>query len=114
MSDDPFAPKPGDVVPTVTSGLPRLLTPDEMNSAVAWINSHARSTNDGCQVCGDPNNSVQPSIVKLDGGINPHNPSSTWMYPSIITICNNCGFTRHFNAIVMGLFSVDKSPKGSS
>lgn len=88
----------------------RLMTPEERLKAAQFINSNALDKADPCQVCGGES-TIQSSIVGLHGGLDPTGIEGGWVYPSILTICNKCGFTRYFNAIIIGLVPYPPAPK---
>lgn len=103
MNDDE-GPKPGELAPT--GFRPRLMTQDEQLRAIEWINSRASAgPTDPCQVCGQTSE-IQPSLVALDGGV-AHDRTVNWVFPSVVTVCKTCGFTRYFNAMVMGIVTGD-------
>lgn len=76
------------------------LTPIEMAAITDHINRKAVAPNDACPVCGSPNNVVLDDVYRLSvllqglaiGG--EHQPIVT-------TVCNNCGFVRLFNRLVI-------------
>lgn len=91
---------PGDLSAPISQ---RLMTLDEIYRATDWINEKSTSTNDGCLVCGSPHSIVQPSIVHMPGGRSPYTSEPGWVNPTIVVVCHSCGFTRYFNAIIMGM-----------
>jgi len=108
MSENGDGPKPGEIVPPEYH---RLLTREELARATDWINQKAVKPNDGCQICDSPHSEVQPGFAPLPGGVSPFGDGMGWLHPCIVTICQNCGFMRYFNAVVMG-FLPGYQPKG--
>lgn len=100
MTEESDTPKPGDIVLPITN---RKMTVEEINQATEWINKKSVRKSDECPVCDSPHNLVQPTMAPMPGGVDPFDGTSGWVYPSIVTVCFNCGFTRHFNAVVMGM-----------
>lgn len=95
---------PGNEVPSLPySGTERLLTDDERLRAARWINGKAKAKNDSCLVCGG-RSLIAPSLINMPGGV-AADGFSPWSYPCVATICVECGFTRYFNAFVMGLLA---------
>ena len=84
----------------------RNLTVGEATAVIEWINSKSIHPDDACLVCGSSHSSVVPAVVGLTGGPGAY-PSSRTVLPSVLCVCRNCGFTRLFNAIVMG---IEKDP----
>ncbi|HEX4295068.1 MAG TPA: hypothetical protein VHZ29_13115 [Rhizomicrobium sp.] len=77
------------------------LTPEEFGLAAAWLAE--KTKNYTCPVCDTNNwgivgNMLQESVYSegslLVGGS---------VYPMIAVSCMNCAYTRHFNAIQMGI-----------
>jgi predicted nucleic-acid-binding Zn-ribbon protein len=80
----------------------RLLKDKDFDHVAEFINKRAKGgESDPCQVCGSAEAYIQPSTVTLDAGISEDGRPSG--FPSIVTICYNCGFTRYFNALILGL-----------
>lgn len=92
------AKKPGVEVPPIHR---RLLEEAELRRIADWINQKA-SAGDPCPVCHSGPSEVQQSLAPLPGGISPDGEPG-WLYPCAVTVCVNCGFTRFFNVITMGL-----------
>lgn len=88
------------------------LSPAEHMMCVNWINEKAASPNDACAVCGSPDNSVGLDIFQVRAGPAPRTAGQGVPYiPSVITSCNNCGFIRFFNALVLGLIPMPPLPE---
>lgn len=100
MTYDPDNPQPGDIAVPLWE---RLLTPTEIHAATKWINDHSAREGDPCPVCDSPNSVVQQSVAAMPGGVSPYHEGQSWILPSVVVICQNCAYTRYFNAIVMGL-----------
>lgn len=79
-----------------------ILNLGEMTRVAAWINAKTPDGKDDCVVCHGGPSQVQRSLAMLPGGTGPDG-SDDYGYPSIVTICLNCGFTRYFNAVVAGV-----------
>jgi hypothetical protein len=77
------------------------LSEEEHIRCVDWINERATSPTDACQVCGDPENGVSEYLWRVSS---PPMGSQQRIIPLVLTSCYNCGFTRFFNASVIGLF----------
>ena len=82
------------------------MTDDEMNRVVELINGKRAGAEDRpCPHC-DANawllapHTVTPiRLRRLTGGMELGGP----VYPHAMIICTNCGYTRHFNLVVLGL-----------
>jgi hypothetical protein len=111
MSDDKVTPRPGEPVPNVWE---RLLTPKEVHAATKWINDRSVKAGDACLVCESENSLVQPGITAMPGGVSPYNDGKNWVHPCVVVICQNCGFQRYFNAVIMGLADGDNPAAGES
>lgn len=85
------------------------ISPEELEKAKAWFESKWPEEKHACEVCG--NNSwhighhlVTPLTYKKGiniGGI---------AYPFFIVGCSNCGNTKFFNALQMGLLRNKEEP----
>jgi hypothetical protein len=76
------------------------LTTDEVGDIIDHINRKAISPIDACPVCGDPNNEVVSDLYRLDV-LYPGPMIGGSHQPLISTVCNNCGFVRVFNRLVV-------------
>lgn len=92
----------------------RRLTPEELLQAKTWINEKAYRKGDPCQVCESPLSEIQSTLANVPGGVSPIDLESGWIYPSVVTLCTNCGYTRYFNAIIMGLVPRYQAPSGGN
>lgn len=94
MSDfsDPFARRP------------RPITKEVWHKASDLINTAAIDHSDPCHICGGPNH-LLPSITDIPAGVDfDGNPMSI---PAFTTVCDKCGYIRHFSAKALGLWSED-------
>lgn len=108
MSDQDIS-QPGQVDMPIWQ---RLLTPQEIQKATGWINERAARANDPCQICDSPNSMVQPGVVPMNGGMSPYGDGAQWIHPCVVVICQNCGYMRYFNAVIMGLAAGYKPTTG--
>lgn len=76
------------------------LTPIEYAAITDHINRKAVAPNDECPVCGSRNNSVLADIYRLDVLVQGLVVRGEHQ-PIIATACNNCGFIRMFNRLVV-------------
>lgn len=96
----PPAPAPG-----VPSADPSELSVETREKIIAALNQ--RFPNSAlCTCCGKSglglaNHFVTPTIIQPGGGVMLGGMS----YPQIMLICTNCGFTRHHNAVVLGVYN---------
>jgi len=81
----------------------RLMTIEEIQKATAWVNDKSVREGDPCQVCGSTHSLVEPSLGPMPGGINPYDGVTGWLHPAVVVTCQNCGFMRYFNAVIVGL-----------
>ncbi|MBU1209929.1 MAG: hypothetical protein KJ587_01490 [Alphaproteobacteria bacterium] len=86
------------------------LTKDQKDRALAWLNQKWVG-NKACPVCAQnhwtiADHAVTPSISHGSGLI-IGGPS----YPHALVICNNCGHTLFFNAVLMGILRDEKPAK---
>ncbi|WP_262694466.1 hypothetical protein [Kordiimonas aquimaris] len=83
-----------------------MLSKTEKQKIADFLNK--RAPNGGiCKECGSNKMSIADHIVQPiianEGGLTIGGPS----YPQVMVVCNNCGSTRYFNAVVMGLLEVE-------
>lgn len=81
----------------------RELTEAEAVRAADHINSRTTAAYDACQVCGGDRVVIQPALFPIPLPQVIHGVSGLYGYAHVMTICYNCGFTRLFNASVLGL-----------
>ncbi len=70
--------------------------------ALAWLNEKWPSSKRNCEVCDCSNWSVSKDFITplvFDGGLQLGKTA----YPVVGVICQNCGNTKYFNAVKMGL-----------
>jgi len=91
-----------------------LMTAEENARALAWLNE--KTTNFQCPVCNTNQWSIGTHIIaeQIHRGGNVLIGGA--IYPMVFVTCSNCAYTRHFNAIQMGVIPKDepqevKSPK---
>lgn len=72
----------------------------EANKITEFINGKAVVPNDACPVCGSPNNLVNEYVWKVE--TQKVGPTLGGRFqPLVSTTCNNCGYVRFFNKIIM-------------
>lgn len=91
---------------SLQEGTPFVFGPEERAKAGAWIDKHWTGSKQ-CPISGHNDWVVAPNVVQLldlppAGGL----VVGGSVYPSVLVICNQCGYTITFNALKMGLFSV--------
>ncbi len=79
--------------------------------AIEWLQ---KKTNNkmGCETCGSSHWSVQDHIVTPIVLQNNSIQLGGVSYPQAMVICNNCGNTKYYNAVMMGLVQGTKQDGG--
>ena len=78
------------------------LTQEQLNKFQQWASR--KSIKMSCESCGSNNWGVGDIIAAptfAGGGFNIGGPTA----PMVPVTCNNCGFTRHYSAVMIGLIS---------
>ena len=101
MSGDLFGFDP--VMPWPLQTTSRDLTATEAGIAAEHINSRTSAAHDACQVCSHRHVVIQPALFSIALPEHLQSAEGALGYAHIMTICYNCGFTRLFNATVLGL-----------
>jgi hypothetical protein len=79
------------------------MKPEEKQRVIQWINE--KCPNLKCECCGSQRWSLNEHIiapVNLENGSLALGGSMT-MTPQVILTCSNCGNTKYFNAVMIGL-----------
>jgi hypothetical protein len=76
---------------------------EKQKQAVNWLNSKWPATQRLCEVCGISSWTIAEDLVMpmpfVGGGLVVGGIS----YPQVMVICNNCGNTKYFNTVIMGV-----------
>lgn len=97
MPNDTETPPPPEVAPAPQRVV---LSPVESVAIVDHINRKAVAKDDACPVCGSPANTVISDVYRLP--VLTDSPAFGGAYqPIVTTVCNNCGFVRMFNRLVV-------------
>lgn len=75
---------------------------EKQKKALEWIDQKWPQTKRECEICGSKKWSISTDFttpVVFDGGLQIGGAS----YPTVSLICENCGNTKYFNAVKMGL-----------
>lgn len=83
----------------------------QKKQAIAWLESKWKE-NRNCDFCGQNQWSLSQDFVTppvFEKGIKIGGKA----YPQLMLICNNCGNTKYFNAVIMGLIKEEKITEGS-
>lgn len=89
----------------------KFFSKEKREIALKWIKEKAPRLD--CECCGKGSwtlaeDLVTPTVLSKGGGIVLGGPT----YPSIMIICNNCGNTKLFNAIVSGVITPKDAEDG--
>jgi hypothetical protein len=91
------------------------LSPAEISFITKWITDHHNGTPYRCPICDSiiwlVGEYVIQSIVFPIQGPNVGNSVAPLPYPSVRSICVNCGYEIRFNAPLMGLYPKDPSSR---
>lgn len=78
------------------------MTQDEKQKIINWLNQK-QPTGFQCSVCNDRRwtvgDHVVSALVSEGGGIQIGGTN----YPNVFLVCNNCGHTVYFNAVMLGV-----------
>jgi len=78
------------------------LSQAQKQQVINWLQTK-KPTGFQCSVCGvamwSVGDHIVTAMVNEGGGLSVGGPS----YPNAFLICNNCGHTVYFNAVMMGL-----------
>lgn len=75
---------------------------EKQRKALHWIDQKWPQANRECEICGAMKWSVSTDFTTplvFDGGLHIGGRS----YPTVNVVCENCGNTKYFNAIKMGI-----------
>jgi hypothetical protein len=103
MSGDAPQPKFDPIMPWPVAHASREISEPEAILAAEHINSRTSLPTDLCQVCASKDVVIQPALFPIP--LPPHiqTADGRLAFAHVMTICYNCGFTRLFNATVLGL-----------
>jgi hypothetical protein len=91
------------------------LSDEEATDVIDHINRKAVAKDDGCQVCGSPQNSVTVNVYRVDASTKPTAIVGGTYQPLYSTVCYNCGFVRFFNQnVVRGIIAREKPAEGGA
>jgi hypothetical protein len=80
------------------------MKPEDIQKVVQWINTKRK--NYTCEICHGINwelgNSVVTPTTISNGVLQTFGTQAT---PQVMLICTNCGNTKYFNAVKIGLFN---------
>ena len=76
---------------------PAWITDEQMKTAIAWFQEQIGLEKE-CPMCSNVDWKVGPLFVEL-----PTIAFHTEIYPNVLLVCERCGHTLLFNALVMGL-----------
>ena len=77
-----------------------IMTPEDLAKAKEWI-ADKRDT-PACPVCRSDRWSIEDSMTACPVYKYPVGTSFGPIYPFVLAICENCGYTEFFNAVSMG------------
>lgn len=77
------------------------LTKEEKDKIKTWLEN--KTKNPACPVCNDPNWVIGDHLVQPMNGASGGLVIGGVTYPQVMIISTNCGYTRYFNAVVMGI-----------
>ncbi len=88
--------------------------PDEMNleqmrQAIDWIEGYHQ--NRSCPICASQTWVVVDHLVQAPVYSMTATTSGT-TYPQVLLVCNTCGYTLSFNAVVMGIVPTKEAANG--
>ena len=75
------------------------LSKEQIDEAIAWVNKHSMTWDKKCEFCAGGGWTVSPDLVApvvFTGGYVLGGDA----YPQFMMMCNNCGNTKYFNAVV--------------
>lgn len=86
------------------------LSPEMRKKAIDWLEARWNKNNRNCDFCGSNSwvlsqDIVTNLLINADGNISLGGQT----YPQIMLICKNCGNTKYFNAVIMGLMEEKKA-----
>lgn len=81
------------------------LSKDEKERIKAWV--EAKSKTAECPVCGNTNWIIGDHIVQPVTNGSGRVLLGGAAYPQVMLVSTECGYTRYFNAILMGLVAMD-------
>jgi len=82
---------------------------DRVQKVFAWIAEKWKGPRQ-CPICAQERWSVQELMSRLPTVSQESGINLARGYPQILVICENCGYTLSFNAIVMQIEPADKKP----
>jgi hypothetical protein len=87
------------------------LSPAEKQKISETINAKWAGRSDACPICGEPHWLIADHFVATTT-LGPHGAFQLGgqIYPLVMTI-SPCGYTRFFNAVTLGVYPVEKTPK---
>lgn len=80
------------------------MSEDQRERAIAWLNSKWTASH-VCPACGTDAWSIQSAMHEMrafNGGDLIIGGDSS-LYPAIVVMCSNCGYTHLFNAVISGV-----------
>ena len=80
------------------------LSPDEKEKAERWLSTYWTRDN-RCPISGHNNWAFGEHIVQPVASVRAGEILGVASYPQIMLICQDCGYTIYFNAVVMGIVS---------
>ena len=83
-------------------------TAEKRKQAIDWIDKN----NPVCEVCGKDKWTLVPDLISpalFEGGM----VIGGMTYPQVMIVCNTCGNTKYFNAIVIGVLDLKEEEKES-
>ena len=81
---------------------PNRFGPEKQKKAIAWLDEKWPIEKRGCEICGSKVWSISTDFITpliFEGNIHLGGRA----YPCVGVICQNCGNTKCFNAVKMGL-----------
>lgn len=90
------------------------LTPDQRRITEAWVKEHWAGSK-ACPICTQSKWSIAEHVVQpvTHSPIGALNLGGGPAYPAVPMICNTCGYTVYFNAVIMGLFAPAKEAENA-
>ncbi|MBX9585833.1 MAG: hypothetical protein K2X50_01115 [Gammaproteobacteria bacterium] len=80
--------------------------------ALQWLSAKWPDENRVCEICNSKNWNIAQDLVTpirfKNGTIFLDGPS----YPQIVVVCNNCGNTKYFNAMIAGMIKMNDIDSG--
>lgn len=92
----------------------RKLSFHEKQKVRNWLREHTRSGShmwESCPCCGEHSPDIEDYLVSMAAfdpayGTDPRGP----LFPFVVVVCPDCGFSQFFNATVVGIVTSD--PEG--